>query len=70
MKKCKLFSVLALAGLTALVGLSACSKSNGDSSSASGSVSALFPVKMGLGHAVLLLNFSEFKKSKMVKKLI
>lgn len=38
MKKCKLFSVLALAGLTALVGLSACSKSNGDSSSASGNI--------------------------------
>lgn len=37
MKKCKLFSVLALAGLTALVGLSACGKSNGGSSSASSS---------------------------------
>ena len=41
MKKCKLFSVLALAGLTALVGLSACSKSNGDSSSASGNISVV-----------------------------
>ncbi|RGT58800.1 substrate-binding domain-containing protein [Streptococcus anginosus] len=39
MKKCKLFSVLALAGLTALVGLSACGKSNGSSSSASSSAS-------------------------------
>lgn len=37
MKKCKLFSVLTLAGLAALVGLSACGKSNGDSSSASSS---------------------------------
>lgn len=69
MKKCKLFSVLALAGLTALVGLSACSKSNG-TLHLHLVTSALFPVKMGLGHAVLLLNFSEFKKSKMVKKLI
>lgn len=41
MKKCKLFSVLVLAGLTALVGLSACSKSNGDSSSASGNISVV-----------------------------
>ena len=41
MKKCKLFSVLALAGLTALVGLSSCSKSNGDSSSASGNISVV-----------------------------
>ena len=41
MKKCKLFSVLALAGLTALVGLSACSISNGDSSSASGNISVV-----------------------------
>lgn len=41
MKKCKLFSVLALAGLTALVGLSDCSKSNGDSSSASGNISVV-----------------------------
>lgn len=41
MKKCKLFSVLALAGLTALVGLSACIKSNGDSSSASGNISVV-----------------------------
>lgn len=41
MKKCKLFSVLALAGLAALVGLSACSKSNGDSSSASGNISVV-----------------------------
>lgn len=41
MKKCKLFSVLALAGLTALVGLSAFSKSNGDSSSASGNISVV-----------------------------
>lgn len=40
MKKCKLFSVLTLAGLTALVGLSACGKSNGGSSSASSSASA------------------------------
>lgn len=39
MKKCKLFSVLTLAGLTALVGLSACGKSNGGSSSASSSAS-------------------------------
>ena len=39
MKKCKLFSVLTLAGLTALVGLSACGKSNGGSSSASASAS-------------------------------
>ena len=39
MKKCKLFSVLTLAGLTALVGLSACGKSNGGSSSASSSTS-------------------------------
>lgn len=40
MKKCKLFSVLTLAGLTALVGLSACGKSNGGSSSASSSAAA------------------------------
>lgn len=39
MKKCKLFSVLTLAGLTALVGLSACGKSNGGSSSTSSSAS-------------------------------
>lgn len=39
MKKCKLFSVLTLAGLTALVGLSACGKSNEGSSSASSSAS-------------------------------
>ena len=39
MKKCKLFSVLTLAGLTALVGLSACGKSNGGSSSASSAAS-------------------------------
>lgn len=39
MKKCKLFSVLTLAGLTALVGLSACGKSNGGFSSASSSAS-------------------------------
>ncbi|MCI7677018.1 MAG: extracellular solute-binding protein [Streptococcus orisratti] len=39
MKKCKLFSVLTLAGLTALVGLSACGKSSGGSSSASSSAS-------------------------------
>lgn len=39
MKKCKLFSVLTLAGLTALVGLSACGKSNGGSSSPSSSAS-------------------------------
>ena len=39
MKKCKLFSVLTLAGLTALVGLSACGKPNGGSSSASSSAS-------------------------------
>ena len=41
MKKCKLFSVLTLAGLTALVGLSACGKSNGGSSSASGNISVV-----------------------------
>lgn len=39
MKKCKLFSVLTVAGLTALVGLSACGKSNGGSSSASSAAS-------------------------------
>ncbi|WP_277290993.1 substrate-binding domain-containing protein [Streptococcus orisratti] len=39
MKKCKLFLVLTLAGLTALVGLSACGKSSGGSSSASSSAS-------------------------------
>lgn len=39
MKKCKLFSVLTLAGLTALVGLSACGKSSGGSSSTSSSAS-------------------------------
>lgn len=39
MKKSKLFSVLTLAGLTALVGLSACGKSNGGPSSASSSAS-------------------------------
>ena len=73
MKKCKLFSVLTLAGLTALVGLSACGKSNGGSSSASSSasvISALFPVKMVQGRVAPLLNFSESKKSKMVKRLI
>lgn len=72
MKKCKLFSVLTLAGLTALVGLSACGKSNGGSSSTSSSASGNISVvsrEDGSGR-LPLLNFSESKKSKMVKRLI
>ena len=65
MKKCKLFSVLTLAGLTALVGLSACGKSNGGSSLLLHLhlvISALFPVKMVQGRVAPLLNFSESKE--------
>lgn len=69
MKKCKLFSVLALGGLTALVGLSACSKSNGDSSSASGNISVVSR-EDGSGTRGAFVELFGVQKSKMVKKLI